>query len=61
MQFLQMVYNLPRGHGVGVEEQQPPPLPLPTPTKLMQIVVESQHMLAKAMHQLVNRDDRHVR
>jgi hypothetical protein len=28
--FLQMAYNLHRGHGIGDEEQPPPPLPPPT-------------------------------
>jgi hypothetical protein len=57
--FLQMAYNLCRGRGVGDEEQPPLPPPPPTPAELMQTVVESQRMLAKAMHQLVNRDERH--
>jgi hypothetical protein len=56
---LQMAYNLHRGHGVGDEEQPPPPPPPPTPAELMQTVVESQHLLAEAMHQLVNHDARH--
>jgi hypothetical protein len=30
------------------------------PAELMQMVVESQHLLAEVMRQLVNRDDRHV-
>ena len=55
-----MAYNLHRGRGFGDEEQPPPPPP-PTPAELMQTVVESQHMLAEAMRQLANRDDRHVR
>ena len=55
-----MAYNLCRGHGFGDEEQPPPP-PLPTPAELMQTVVESQRMLAEAMRQLANHDDRHVR
>jgi hypothetical protein len=59
--ILQMAYNLRRGHGVGDEEQPPPPPPPPTLAELMQIVVESQCMLAKAMRQMANRDDRHVR
>ena len=54
-----MAYNLRRGRSLGDEEQPPPPLP--TPAKLMQTVVESQRMLAEAMRQLANRDDRHVR
>jgi hypothetical protein len=58
--FLQMAYNLRCGHGVGDEEQPPPSLPPPTLAKLMQMVVESQHLLAEAMRQLVNRDNRHV-
>jgi hypothetical protein len=58
--ILQMSYNLHHGHGIGDEEQPPPPLPSPTPAELMQTVVESQRMLAEAMRQLVNRDDRHV-
>jgi hypothetical protein len=56
-----MTYNLRRGHGVEDEEQPPPPPPLPTLAKLMQTMVESQRMLAEAMRQLVNRDERHVR
>jgi hypothetical protein len=52
-----MAYNLHRGHGVGDEEPPPPPPP-PTPVELMQMVVEGQHMLAKAMRQLVVRDAR---
>jgi hypothetical protein len=55
-----MAYNLCRGHGVGDEEQPPPPSPLATPVEVMQTVVESQRMLAEAMRQLVNRDDRHI-
>jgi hypothetical protein len=55
-----MSYNLCHGHSIGDEEQPPPPLPLPTPAKFMQTVVESQRMLAEAMRQLVNHDDRHV-
>jgi hypothetical protein len=47
--FLQMSYNLRWGHVIGDEEQPPPPLPPPTPVELMQTVVESQRMLAKAM------------
>ena len=54
-----MAYNLRRGRSMGDEEQPPPPPP--TPAELMQTVVESQRMLAKAMHQLANHDDRHVR
>jgi hypothetical protein len=42
--ILQMVYNLHRGHRIR---------------ELMQTVVESQHMLAKVMRQLVNRDAQH--
>jgi hypothetical protein len=58
--ILQMAYNL--RHGCGVEEEeQPPPLPPPTLAKLMQTVVEGQHLLADAMRQLVNRDARHGR
>jgi hypothetical protein len=53
--FLQMAYNLRRGHGIEDEEQPPPP----TLVKLMQTVVESQRLLAEAIHQLVNRDARH--
>jgi hypothetical protein len=55
-----MAYNLHRGRDVGDEEQLPPPPP-PTPVELMQMVVQSQHMLAKAMRQLVNRDAWHGR
>ena len=54
-----MAYNLRRGRSFGDEEQPPPPLP--TPAELMQTVVKSQRMLAEAMRQLANRDDRHVR
>ena len=54
-----MAYNLRRGRSLGDEEQPPPPPP--TPAELMQTVVESQRMLAEAMCQLANRDDRHVR
>ena len=54
-----MAHNLRRGHGMGNEEQPPPPPP--TPAELMQIVMESQRMLAEAMRQMANRDDRHVR
>jgi hypothetical protein len=54
-----MSYNLCCGHGIGDEEQPPSP-PLPTLAKLMQSVVESQCMLAGAMHQMANRDGRHV-
>jgi len=56
-----MSYNLRRGHGNGDEEHPQPPPPLPTPAELMQMVVESQRMLAEAMRQLANRDERHVR
>ena len=52
-------HNLRRGRGMGSEEQPPPPPP--TPAELMQTVVESQRMLAEAMHQMANREDRHVR
>jgi hypothetical protein len=55
-----MAYNLHRGCSLGDEEQPPPPLLPPTLAKLMQTVVESQCLLAEAMHQLVNRDDRHI-
>ena len=54
-----MAYNLRRGRSLGDEEQPPPPPP-PTPAELMQ-TVKSQRMLAEAMRQLANRDDRHVR
>ena len=54
-----MAYNLRRDRSMGDEEQPPPPPP--TPAELMQTVVESQRMLAEAMRQLANRDDRHVR
>jgi hypothetical protein len=47
--ILQMSYNLRYGRGIGDEEQPPPPLPPPTPAELMQTLVESQRMLAKAM------------
>jgi hypothetical protein len=47
--ILQMAYNLRRGHGVGNEEQPPPPPPPATLAELMQTVVKSQRMLAKAM------------
>ena len=57
--ILQMAHNLHRGRRMGDEEQPPPPPP--TLAKLMQIVVKSQRMLAEAMRQLANRDDRHVR
>ena len=57
--LLQMAYNLRRGRGFGDEEQPPPPPP-PTPAELMQTVVESQRMLAEAMRQMANCDDRHV-
>jgi hypothetical protein len=56
-----MSYNLHRGYGIGDEEQPPLPPPPPTPIELMQMVVKSQRILAKAMRQMVNRDDRHVR
>jgi hypothetical protein len=56
-----MAYNFRRGHGIEDEEQPPPPPPPPTPTELMQMVVESQRLLADAMRQLVNRDARHGR
>ena len=55
-----MAYNLRRGRSLGDEEQQPPPPP-PTLAELMQTVVESQRMLAEAMRQMANREDRHVR
>jgi hypothetical protein len=55
-----MSYNLHHGRGIRYEEQPPPPPP-PTPAELMQTLVESQCMLAEAMRQLVNRDDRYVR
>jgi len=58
--ILQMAYNLRRGRNLGDEEQTPPPPP-PTPAELMQTVVESQRMLAEAMRQMANREDRHVR
>jgi hypothetical protein len=58
--FLQMAYNLHHGHSLRDEEQPPPPPP-PTPAKLMQMVVEIQHLLAEAMRQLFNRDDQNVR
>ena len=54
-----MAHNLRRGRGMGNEEQPPPPPP--TPAELMQTVVESQRMLAEAMHQMANHEDRHVR
>ena len=54
-----MAYNLRRGRSMGDEEQPPPPPP--TPAELMQIVVESQHMLAEAMRHMANREDQHVR
>ena len=54
-----MAYNLRRGRSMGDEEQPPPPPP--TPAELMQTVVESQRMLAEAMRQMANREDRHVR
>lgn len=57
--ILQMAHNLRRGRGMGNEEQPPPPLP--TPAELMQTVVESQRMLAVAMCQMANHEDRHVR
>ena len=57
--ILQMAYNLRCGRSMGDEEQPPPPPP--TPAELMQTVIESQRMLAEAMRQLANRDDRHVR
>ena len=57
--LLQMAYNLHRGRSMG-DEEQPPSAP-PTLAELMQIVVESQRMLAEAMRQMANRDDRHVR
>jgi hypothetical protein len=59
--IVQMSYNLHHGHGIRDEEQLPPPPPLPTLAELMQTVVESQRMLAEAMRQMVNRDDRYVR
>jgi hypothetical protein len=48
--FLQMAYNLYRGH--GVEDEEPPPQHPPPPTlaELMQTVVEGQRLLADAMH-----------
>ena len=55
-----MAYNLRRGRNLGDEEKTPPPPP-PTPAELMQTVVESQRMLAEAMRQMANREDRHVR
>jgi hypothetical protein len=58
---LQMAYNIHHGHGVEDEEQLPPLVPPPTPAELMQTVVESEHLLAEAMCQLVNRDARHGR
>ena len=54
-----MAYNLRRGRNIG-DEEQPPPLP-PTPAQLMQTVMESQRMLAEAMRQMANHEDRHVR
>ena len=57
--ILQMAYNLCRGRSMGDEEQPPPPPP--TLAELMQTVVESQRMLAEAMRQMANREDRHVR
>ena len=54
-----MAYNLHRDRSMGDEEQPPPPLP--TPAELMQMVVESQRMLAETMRQMANREDRHVR
>ena len=56
--LLQMAYNLHHGRSMGDDEQPPPPPP--TPAELMQTVVESQRMLAEAMRQMANRDDRHV-
>jgi hypothetical protein len=56
--IVQMSYNLRHCHGIRDEEQSPPP---PTLAELMQTVVESQGMLAKAMRQMVNRDDHYVR
>jgi hypothetical protein len=47
--ILQMSYNLRCGRGIGDEEQPPPPLPPSTLAELMQTLVESQRMLAKAM------------
>jgi hypothetical protein len=58
--ILQMAYNLRRGHSLGDEKQPPPPPPLPTLAELMQTFVKSQRMLAEAMRQLVNSDDRNV-
>jgi hypothetical protein len=52
-----MAYNFHRSWGVGDEEQPSPPPPSPTPAELMQMVVESQRLLAEAIRQLVNRDD----
>jgi hypothetical protein len=54
--ILQITYNLRRGRGVEDEEQSPPPSPPPTLVELMQMVVEGQRLLAKAMRQLVNQD-----
>ena len=54
-----MAYNLRCGRSLGDEEQPPPPPP--TPAELMQTVVESQRMLAEAMRQMANHEDRHVR
>jgi hypothetical protein len=48
------------GRGIRDEEQPPPPLSPPTLAELMQTVVESQCMLAEAMRQMANREDRHV-
>jgi hypothetical protein len=45
-----MAYNLRHSRGVGDEEQPPPPPPPPTLAELMQMVVESQRLLAEAMH-----------
>jgi hypothetical protein len=59
--IVQMSYNLRRGRGNGDEEQPPPPLPPPTLVELMQMVVESQCMLAEAMRQMANHDGHHVR
>jgi hypothetical protein len=56
-----MSYNLRRGCGNGDEEQPPPPPSSPTPAELMQMVIESQRMLAEAMRQMANRDDRYAR
>jgi hypothetical protein len=58
---LQMAYNLHHGHGVGDEEQPSASPPPPTLAELMQIVVESQRMLAETMRQLVNHDAQHGR